>query len=244
MPGTGAWDWLRRRVRRWRARPPVGWARLGSLGRVTPISRVFGLDRGACIDRYYIERFLARHAADVRGRVLEVGDDRYIRAFGGDRVRQGDVLHVEAGNPQATIVADLQRAPEIPSDTYDCIILTQTLQFIPDPAAAVAALHRILRPGGVLLATCSGISQISRHDMDRWGEYWRFTSLGLRRLLEAAFPADRLSVEAYGNVLAAVAFLHGLAQQELPPGALDHRDPDYELVVTARAVKPEVGCAS
>ncbi len=244
MGASGAWGWLRDRARGWRVWPPVGWVRLGSLRRIAPISRVFGLDRGACIDRYYIERFLARHAADIRGRVLEIADDRYTRAFGGTRVRQSDVLHVEPGNLSATVVADLRSAPEIASDTYDCIIFTQTLQFIPDPRTALATLHRILRPGGVLLATCSGISQISRHDMDRWGEYWRFTSLGLRRLLEEHFPAGCVNVEAWGNVLSAVAFLHGLAQEDLPASALDHRDPDYELVLTARAAKPEAGCGS
>jgi hypothetical protein len=51
-----------------------------------PVSRNFGYDRGLPVDRYYIEGFLDRHKSDVRGHVLEVGDDSYTRRYGGDRV--------------------------------------------------------------------------------------------------------------------------------------------------------------
>lgn len=217
----------------------MGWVRFGSLRRVTPISRVFGSDRGLCVDRYCIERFLSGHASDIQGRILEIADDTYTRRFRGDRVIQGDVLHVAEGNPEATIVADLTCADHIPSDTFDCIILTQTLQFIYDVPAAVRTLNRILKPGGVLLATFPGISQISRYDMDRWGEYWRSTTLSARMLFEDVFPAANVAVEAHGNVLAAIAFLQGLAAEELRQEELDHRDPDYEVLITVRAVKAE-----
>src|SRR4029453_14668409 len=45
---------------------------LGTLRRTRPLSNDFGYDRGTPVDRYYIERFLARHQSDVKGRVLEV----------------------------------------------------------------------------------------------------------------------------------------------------------------------------
>jgi hypothetical protein len=41
----------------------------------------------------------------------------------------------------------------------------------------------------------------------------------------------------HGNVLAAISFLHGLAAEELRPEELDHRDTDYELLITVRARK-------
>jgi SAM-dependent methyltransferase len=205
--------------------------------RLTPISRTFGLDRGQPIDRFYIERFLTSHARDIRGAVLEIGDDGYARRFGRDQLVTCDVLHVEAGHPGATIVADLAHADGMASDAFDCIIFTQTLQFIFGLQAVTNTLHRLLKPGGVLLATAPGITQISRYDMDRWGEYWRFTTLSMRRLLEEVFPSAHVSVDANGNVLTAVAFLHGLAAEELRPDELDYRDADYELLITARAIK-------
>jgi SAM-dependent methyltransferase len=212
----------------------------GSLRRLTPISAVFGLDRGGCIDRYYIERFLGEHAADVRGRVLEVAEDTYTRRFGGDRASRSDVLQVPPGNRRATIVGDLTDGAGLESDSFDCVILTQTLLVIYDIHAALRTLHRILRPGGTVLATVPGISQISRYDMERWGDYWRFTTLSAQRLFEEVFPAEMVAVESHGNVLVAAAFLYGLAVEDLRPAELETNDPDYQLLITIRAVKPGV----
>jgi len=230
--------WLRATQRHLATWPPVGAVDLGDLRRVSPVSRSFGFDRGRCVDRYYIEKFLSRHAADVRGRVLEIGDDRYTRMFGGDKVVKSDVLHAVEGNPHATIVADLTTGEGLTNETFDCIIFTQTLPFIYEYRAALRHLYRILAPGGVLLATFPGISQISRYDADRWGDYWRFTSMSARRLFAEVFPPEAVEVEAYGNVLAAVALLHGLAVEDITPEELEHCDPDYEVIIAVRAVKP------
>lgn len=219
--------------------PPAGVVDLGDLRRVSPISRSFGFDRGKCVDRYYIEKFLSRHASDVRGRVLEIGDDRYTRIFGGDRVLRSDVLHAVEGNPRATIVADLATGDGLADGIFDCVIFTQTLPFIFDFRSALRHLYRILAEGGVVLATFPGISQISRYDADRWGDYWRFTSLSARRLFAEVFPPEAVEVETFGNVLAAVALLHGLAVEDVTPGELEHRDPDYEVIIAVRAVKPQ-----
>jgi hypothetical protein len=180
-----------------------------------------------------------RNTADIRGDVLEVADNHYTHRFGGDHVTRSDVLYVREGNPNTTIVADLSAGCDIASNMFDCIILTQTLQFIYNERAAIRTLHRILKPAGVLLATVPGISQISRYDMERWGDYWRFTTLSTRKLFEESFQATNIRVEAHGNVLAASAFLQGLAAEELRREELDHVDPDYEMLITVRAVKSE-----
>ena len=222
------------RVTRW---PPVGAIQFGSLRRVKPIGRRFGFDRGNAIDRYYIETFLSRYSDDVRGDVLEIGDNSYTRKFGAGRVSRSEVLHLTSGNRNATLVGDLANAQHISSDSFDCIIFTQTLQFIYDCRAALAHLHRILKPGGTLLATVPGISQISRYDMDRWGEFWRFTSLSAQRLFQENFSAANVTVQTYGNVLAAIAFLEGIAEKELTREELDCVDADYEMLISVRAVK-------
>lgn len=223
-----------RMVRLW---PPRGCVRWGSLRRTSPISRVFGLDRGRAIDRYYIEQFLTARSAKIRGVVLEIGDDHYTRCFGGPRVTRSEVMHAIAGNPKATLIGDLQTGQGLPPEAFDCIILTQTLQFVYDMKAAVQTLHRCLRPGGVVLATGTGISQISRYDMDRWGEYWRFTSLSARRMFEEVFGPGAVTVKSYGNVLAATALLQGISAGELKSTELDVRDQDYEVVITIEATK-------
>jgi SAM-dependent methyltransferase len=216
--------------------PPVGRVSFGDLRRLEPISRRWGYDRGRPVDRYYIERFLARSADAISGRVLEIGDNRYTREFGGTRVSRSDVLHVTEGNPKATIVGDLSRAGHIPSNSFDCIILCQTLQLIYDPAAALATIHRILAPGGVALATFPGITQMSDAAWrDQW--YWSFTSVSARRLFGGVFGDEFIEVRTHGNVLAAVSFLEGLAAEELSPGELDHNDPEYECLITVQATR-------
>lgn len=233
-----AHQWLRSQLRGEKYCPPVGWVHFGSLRRIMPISRQFGFDRGLPIDRYYIEGFLSANASDIHERVLEIGDDTYTYQFGGNRVTKSDVLHVVEGNPKATIVGDLACADHIPSDAFDCIVLPQTLQFIYDARAALKTLYRILKPGGVILATFPGISQSSD---DEWGSYWcwSFTSLSARRMFEEVFPTSNVQVEAHGNVLAATSFLQGLAAEELRQEELNYRDPAYETLITVRAVKPE-----
>jgi len=236
LPGP-ARRWIQGRQHRLTGWPPVGLVRFGGFRRLTPISRKFGFERGLCVDRYYIETFLANCASDIRGFVLEMGDNTYTKNFGADRVAKSDVLHAKEGNANATMVVDLTSDSSYPSESFDCIIFTQTLQFIYDFKAALTHLHGMLKPGGVLLGTFSGISHISRYDMDRWGDYWRFTSLSARRLFEEIFPAANVTVAAHGNVLTAIALLHGLAAEELKQEELDHKDPDYELIITVRAVK-------
>ena len=222
------------------ARGGVGNLRFGDFRRLEPISREFGLDRGRPIDRYYIEGFLARNAEDIRGRVLEIKDSAFTRKYGGGRVSRSDVLDIDEGNGRATIVADLTRAEDVPSEAFDCIICTQTLHFIYDTSAALSTLRRMLKPGGVLLATFPGIGQTSCQKLDE--HYcWALTRVATRKLCEEVFAGANVEIEAYGNVLAAVAFLEGLAVRELRKEELDHRDPDYELLISLRAVKPGPG---
>jgi glycosyltransferase involved in cell wall biosynthesis len=233
---------LPRKLRRWirayirQQIPRVGAVRFGDLRRLEPISRDFGFARGLPVDRYYIEQFLTKNAADIRGHVLEIGDDRYIRLFGGDRVSRTDILHVRAGNPKATIIADLTNADQLPSDRFDCIVIVQTLQLIYDLRAAVQTLHRIVKPGGVVLATAPAISQ---RTADEWADMWcwSFSRHSARRLFAEFFATENVQCTTYGNVLTATALLHGIASNELRCDELGHRDPQYDLLIAIRAVK-------
>jgi hypothetical protein len=225
---------LRRYRRGWP--PAFGTIDFGHLSSTTPVSRDFGWERGTPIDRYYVEHFLARYASDVRGRVLEIGDDAYSRRFGADRIAHQDVLHVKPGHAGATLTGDLTVPGVLPDDAFDCIILTQTLHLVFDLDAAVARLHAALKPGGVLLLTVPGISQIDRFE---WAEHWcwSFTPLAIRRLFGKGFADDALAVEAHGNVFAAIAYLTGAAVEEVDAAKLDVRDDAYPVVVTLRAIK-------
>lgn len=207
-----------------------------------PLSHDWGFERGTPIDRYYIERFLDRHRGDVRGRVLEIKDDAYARRYGSG-VERADVLDVDAGNPRATLVADLAAADGLPEDAYDCFVLTQTLQLIYDVAAVARNAHRLLAPGGVLLVTVPAVSRLAG-PADSYPDHWRFTGASARRLFEDAFGAGNVEVRTDGNALAGAAFLLGMAAEELGARRLDAADPDHPVLVSVRAVKAAAAPAS
>ena len=208
---------------------------LGTLRRTAPVSDNWGIERGTPIDRHYIERFLHQHRCDIRGHVLEIRDNRYTKSYGTGVIRS-DILDINPANLQATVIADLSAADAILADQFDCFILTQTLQFIYETRAAVAHAHRILRPGGVLLATLPCVSRISpRHGLQT--DYWRFTVASCTALFGAAFGAEQVTVCSHGNVLTSIAFLAGLAAEELSAQELDACDAYFPLLLTVRALK-------
>lgn len=228
---------IRQTLIRYTRRPAVNGVDWGHLRRLKPVSRNCGFDRGQPIDRYYIEAFLAANRADVKGHVLEISGDNYTRQFGGPQVVCSDVLDNLEGNPRATIVADLTNADDLESERFDCIICTQTIQFIFSAQSALATMYRLLRPKGTLLLTVPGITPIYREDMAKSGDYWRFTDASIHRLLYHTFPFSAYSIQTFGNVLTSTAFLQGIAADELRTEELSHTDPQFPLLITARAVK-------
>ncbi|MFH1727661.1 MAG: methyltransferase domain-containing protein [Pseudomonadota bacterium] len=210
----------------------------GTLNQKTPIGSNFGLDRGdKSVIRHYIDSYIKEHRIYIMGAVLEIGDNRYTRKYKNEFITTSDILHIDPQNKDATIIADLSKGENLKSDKYDCIICTQTIQFIYDIHRAINNMYRMLKPGGVLLITASGISQLSRYDMDRWGEYWRLTSLSLEKLLLEAFKKENVQVTSFGNVLSAISLLHGLSSDELKEEDLNHYDKNYEVAICGYAQK-------
>jgi hypothetical protein len=188
------------------------------------------------VDRYYIEKFLAQSAGDIRGHALEIAGNDYTVRFGGERVTRSAVLHVP-DNPHTTLVEDLAMGAGIPSSAFDCIILTKGLSCTYELGETVAQIRNALRPGGVALICVPGISQISRYDTDHRDDYWRFTAASAQRLFGDVFGTENVTVVTYGNVLTACAFLHGLTVEELRDAELDHHDRDYQVTIGIRAAR-------
>jgi SAM-dependent methyltransferase len=210
----------------------------GSLRRLRPIDSDFGWSRGLCVDRYYIEKFLSANAESIKGRVLEFQTNIYAVKFGADRVAQSDVLDIIQDNPAATIVADLAEADHLPAEMFDCIICTQVLLLIYDLRNAIRTLYRILKPGGVVLCTVPGIAhKVVSFAQPVSGDYWRFTTLSIKRLFAECFDEKNIHECSYGNVLTAVGLLHGLAAEEFAAAELEYNDPDYQVTIAVKAVK-------
>lgn len=195
-----------------------------------PISSVFGYDRGTPIDRYYIDKFLIDNQSVINGVCCEIAEDTYCKRFGNNITKQ-EILHFDNSNPQATIIGDLTKHNSLPKNHLDCFVCTQTFNFIYDIQSAFRGAYQMLKPGGILLATVAGISQVSRYDMDRWGDYWRFTDLSLKKIaLDTGFK--NVQVKIYGNALAATLFVQGVAIEDLKNTILlDKHDDDFQVIL-------------
>jgi peptidoglycan/xylan/chitin deacetylase (PgdA/CDA1 family)/SAM-dependent methyltransferase len=208
----------------------------GDFKRADPISRDWGYDRGTPIDRYYIEDFLAACSSDVAGAVLEVQEGDFTQRFGGSRVTRSEIVDLDDANPRATIVADLRAAVGVESAQFDCIILTQTLHVIDDMRAVLRECHRLLKPGGILLATLPCASRVCL-EYGQDGDLWRVTAAGARSLFDPVFGPSNVATTEYGSVLTNVAFQHGLACDDLTDADFAARDPYHPLIVGVRARK-------
>lgn len=207
-----------------------------NLRNVEPYSKVFGLDRGTPIDRVYIEDFLFKNRNYIFGVVGEIGGKDYSEKYG-INVKKIEVLNYTKGNKDTTIVGDLTDIKTIPENLLDCFILTQTLNFIYDFKEAIKGIKYMLKANGIALVTVSGISQISRYDMDRWGDYWRFTDKSIKKSFEEIFGIGNVEVENYGNVLSSTAFLQGISAEELKKEELFYKDKNYQLTIAVKVVK-------
>ena len=212
---------------------PILWNKFRS---VQPVSRQFGFDRGKPIDRYYIEDFLKNNATHIHGTVLEVSESTYTNKFGQAVVR-ADIITAERTDSSIAAIADLTKKETLQDSCYDCFICTQTFNFIYEFNKAIHGAHYLLKKDGVLLATVAGVCQVSRYDAERWGDYWRFTTMSIQKAFADVFGAENVTVDYYGNCLSAISLLKGLASNELSKEELNFKDEDYPVLITVVARK-------
>ena len=212
-----------------------GLARHGDLRRTTPISKMYGYDRGTPIDRHYSDEFFARCSKEICGHVFDSDGGALTAKFGSTKVSGIEALHGEPADVELSTVPDVARLSEIASATFDCVLLNQVLQFASNMSTAIDEIHRILKPSGVLLATFPGT--VRSKNLDRGYSPLGFTTRSARLLMEKKFRPDCITVESFGNVLTATSCLYGLAAEDLSEKELSFLDPHYPLLVAARAVK-------
>jgi SAM-dependent methyltransferase len=120
------------------------------------------------------------------------------------------------------------RAPAsaIPVDdaSFDVVILTEVLEHVPEPAVVLRELHRIVKPGGLLLLTVPLVWFLHEEPYD----YYRYTPHGLRFLLEGADFAD-LEITPTGDAFSTLAEL--VANLGWMMGADEHPDDPHRAAV-------------
>jgi SAM-dependent methyltransferase len=214
-------------------KPAAGYYLFGRQNRSTrPLSYSFGFDRGTPIDRYYIELFLEKQRKSITGVCLEVTDEVYIRKYG-RKVTKADILDIDQSNQKATIIDDLRSLAKVKDNTYDCVLLTHVLGMVDDIEAAVKQAYRVLKPGGVLLATHSCLGPM-------WGKdagCWRLLPKGAKYLFGKYFDNDQVMVEPLGNVLSGQAFWVGMSLEDLTEKELSNNDDSFPVILGIKAIK-------
>lgn len=198
-----------------------------------PISRQFGTERGMPIDRFYIERFLENNKQFIKGDVLEIEDSMYTKQFGGEHVKTAIVMDVSSVGGNVTFQGNLETGVGIMDEIVDCFILTQTLMYIFDLKSAARNIGRLLKKGGKVLITCSGISQNSIRCMDDYGCYFNFNQEALLRIFEDETALCVIKKGSYGNVKTVTAHLNGLCCEDLKEDDFEVNDKYYPLIVYA-----------
>lgn len=202
-----------------------------------------GHERGQPVIREYWNRFMDAHRGDLRGRAVEIGSTLTLRRYGGPAMTSAEAMDV-APRDGVAIVADLSRADALPAEQFDTIVAPFTMHMIYDVEAALHHAVRLLAPGGVLLVnfTCVDYYYPAGVDMGTGRPlfvFWWFTPIHVENLLRSAglAPSD-FTLQIDGNLFARVAHQVNLPAEELTRAELEHCDPGYPLLISARVVKP------
>jgi hypothetical protein len=207
--------------------------RWGNLRRTQPFSSQFGFERGTPLDRYYLHRFLERERTRITGDCLEIQSPGYTKLYG-QRLGATDAVDIN-GDHHPTYVCDLAASEGvIPSGRYDCFLLPNTLCVLRDLDGCLRQAWRVVKPGGTILASTAAFVPLTPD----YPDYWHLSADGWREVTARCWPGAEVQVEGWGNCLAAVAAMLGLAHQELTDAELDVHDPRYPVLVTIRATKP------
>jgi len=211
----------------------LGMPRWGNLRRVRPFSTQFGFDRGTPVDRYYLHQFLERHRELIRGDVLEIQTPAYTERYGA-KLRVAHSVDIDPRH-QPTYLCDLALAM-IPFACawYECFLLPNTLCMLRDVEGCLREALRVIRPGGVILASTAAFVPLTPDVPD----YWHLSAAGWREMTARVWPGCETRVESHGNCLAAVAAMLGLAHEELDPSELEAEDWRYPVLITLSCRKP------
>lgn len=146
-----------------------------------------------------LEWLRSQHVGGLRVLDVGMGDDPYGELLDG----AGEVVGFDLpGNPRAQVHGTIDAIP-LDAASFDVVLCIQVLEHVPDPAAAVRELRRVVKPGGLVLASTHGVYPFHPSPTD----FWRWTQPGLERLFTENGAWSSISVRPGAGTAATVAML-------------------------------------
>ena len=210
--------------------PSPGTVRFGDFGRLWPFSQRFGFDRGAPVDRYYLQQFVRSIRPVVRGRCLEIGGSRWSNWFYRFDVDEFRSLELEQSRIADDLVGDAADRGVLDPASWDSILAFHVLEHCPNPFAVVSNMRAWLRPNGHACIAVPCAQRVHSYP----GDYWRFMPDGLRVLFS---DFSEVNVSTYGNPLTVVSNYMGLSHTELAAEDMNAAHPDYPVLACVVARK-------
>ena len=204
----------------------------GNLRRTKPLSCNFGFERGTPVDRFYLHKFLEQNKHFITKDVLEIQVSDCSKQYGHNVLQQHTVDIIPNFNP--TYLCDLAQSEAIiPSNAYDCFLMPNTLCVLKDIQICLTQAQRILKPGGVILATTVSFAPLCPDVPD----YWHMSKAGWEEIVKKSLNQCDVKIQSFGNSLIAMAAMLGLAMEELDPKEFEYQDPRFPVSITLWAQK-------
>lgn len=141
--------------------------------------------------------FMARYASPVTALNIGAGKTTFREYFPNQVTTDVE----ERSGMKIDIIADAHDLSVIPDHSYELVLFTEVLEHLHTPQQAIDEIHRVLKPGGLVLLTTRFIFPLHSSPVD----YFRYTKYGLRHLLRN-FDIVELSDEA--NTMETLAIIY------------------------------------
>lgn len=134
--------------------------------------------------RECLDQFLTTSLADARGVVIDIGGEKF--NYRGnfrppfEQVSEWTTVNIDP-NSGADILSSVYNIP-LPDAHADIILMTELLEHLREPEAALVEVARLIKPGGRLIATMPFMYQV-HGDPD---DYYRWTADAMRQKVEEA----------------------------------------------------------